>query len=100
MTKKRLDTEALNGHLAAGSPWAIANGTRLRTRRKHSNMTVRSLADAVGTTGQTIYAIEQGNLVPRDYLRLAIAHVMGCDVSELFPLPTREQVASFMDEAA
>lgn len=99
MIRQRLDTEALELHLAPTSEWAINCGANVKSRRLALDLTVRQVADMLGTTTQTVYAVERGKLVVRDHLRLGLAHVLCCDIDDLFRLPSRTKVAEFWDAA-
>ena len=95
-----LDIDSLESNLAAGSAWARTNGNRVRARRHAMGLSLSQVGMLVGKPPQTIHGIETGRIVPRDYLRLAIAHSLKRDLDELFPMPSREEVAEFMDVAA
>jgi len=50
------------------------------------------LAGLVGVPIQTISKVERGDIVARDYLKLALALRLACEVDDLFGWPTREQL--------
>jgi hypothetical protein len=54
--------------------------------------TLESLAGAVDTRLQTISRVEAGSLVPRDYLRAAIAYALATEVDNLWTPPTRKVI--------
>lgn len=95
-----LDTESLKMSMTAGSKWAVAVGARVAARRTDLSLTVRQVATVIDVPVQTIYRVESGDLVARDYLRLALGHALVCDSAELFAMPTRAEVAEYMDVAA
>lgn len=55
-------------------------------RLRAGEMTQESLADRVGSTRQTILAIEKGNYNPSVGLALRLAAVLGVTVEDLFQL--------------
>lgn len=60
---------------------------RLRQQRLlHGGLTQEELAERVGSTRQTILAIEKGNYNPSVGLALRLAAVLGVPVEELFQL--------------
>lgn len=67
-------------------------GGRVQSRRKAIKLSLEDVAELAHTSKQTISRIEHGDLVPRDYMRLAIAFALQCEPAELFPLPTRQAV--------
>lgn len=88
-----IDAPALREYLGPRGPWAIEAGARVKEYRlRIAGLTETVLAARVGATGQTIRMIEAGNLVPRDYLRSAIAFAVGQDVSTIWPPLTRRRV--------
>jgi len=50
------------------------------------------LARGVDVSTQTIYMIEAGQIIPKDYLRSAIAFCLGQDVDTIWPPLTRRRV--------
>lgn len=64
-------------------------GERVRLRRKELGLPMHKIADAVGVTMQTISKIERGEILPRDYLKAAIALTLAVEVDALWPYPTR-----------
>jgi len=66
---------------AADSP-SVA--PKLRALRERSGMTQLDLAERVGVTRQSLYAIEQGRAQPSVGLALRIARALGTSVEELF----------------
>ena len=55
-----------------------------RCRFEHDETGQQELANAVGVTRQTIYAIEKGKFVPSTLLALKIARFFGKSVEEIF----------------
>lgn len=60
-------------------------GKLVQKRRREVDMSQEELADAVGTTQQTISRVEAGVFEPRDYLKGRIASELGVKVRVLFP---------------
>lgn len=73
---------------------------RLDARMEAMGLGTQHVADAVGTTYQTIWKIRRGELYPREYLRIAIALAMGADPDQLFPMPTREAIVAGAEKQA
>jgi putative transcriptional regulator len=61
----------------------IRNRVR-RLRFEHGEMTQQELADKVGCTRQTIWALEQERYVPSLALAFRIARAFGLGVEEVF----------------
>lgn len=78
--------------------WAIDCGNRVTKRRTDLAWDQARLAALVGTTEATISRVESGAVTPRDYLKLAIAGALSCEVIDLWPYPSRERV--FAEAAA
>ena len=57
---------------------------RLKAARAGKDMSQQELADLVGVSRQTINAIEKGDYNPTIRLCLAICHVLGKTLDELF----------------
>ena len=67
-------------------PTRVTN--RIRTLRfAAGEMTQAELADRVGTTRQTIIAIEQGKYSPSLEVAFRIAHALGVPLDEVFAYP-------------
>lgn len=105
---ERLDTKALRGHLGPRGAWASDAATRIQdllailepaTKDAGFARTSAWLASEVEVTETTIQSILRGELVPRDYLRAAIAWRLGKDVADIWPPMRRERVGDFLDEA-
>lgn len=62
--------------------------TRVKEHRTAARITQSELAEACGTSRQTIVSIEGGEYSPSVWLALRIARTLGTDVAALFPLPT------------
>lgn len=74
--------------------WIVQCGVHVERRRKNLQMHRKELADLAGTSEPTIIRIESGTLNPRDHLRIAIAGVLRCEVSDLWPYPPHAQIAA------
>lgn len=57
---------------------------RLKSARAARDLSQQQLAEAVGVSRQTINAIEKGDYNPTIKLCLAICHVLGKTLDELF----------------
>ena len=57
---------------------------RLKSARAGKDLSQQELADLVGVSRQTINAIEKGDYNPTICLCLAICHVLGKTLDELF----------------
>ena len=57
---------------------------RLKSARAGKDLSQQDLADLVGVSRQTINAIEKGDYNPTMRLCLAICHVLGKTLDELF----------------
>jgi DNA-binding XRE family transcriptional regulator len=79
---------------------AVVWANRLDSRMAAMRISTQQLADAVGTTYQTIWKMRQGGLYPREYLRVSIAMALGANVEEIFPMPSRTEIASALPKAA
>lgn len=67
-------------------PTRVTN--RIRSLRfAAGEMTQAELADRVGTTRQTIIAIEQGKYSPSLEVAFRIAHALGATLDEVFQYP-------------
>lgn len=94
-----LDAVLLRERMRPGSEWAKASGARLADIRERRGWHQRDLAGLVGVPFETIWKAEKGDLLPRDYLRVAIAQALACDVNEIWPWPTKEWVAEVACQA-
>lgn len=92
MQVELIDAAALREYLGPRGPWAVEAGSRVRKYRKRLQKSETWLAAGVGTSAQTIRQIEAGNLVPREYLRAAIAFCLGQDVETIWPPLTRNRI--------
>lgn len=80
-----LDVDRLRELLGPGGPWACACGSRIREQRQRAlGMSLEGAATRAGTTLQTLARVERGEIVPRDYLRAAIAVSLHCEVHDLW----------------
>ena len=57
---------------------------RLKEYRTKCNLSQKELADKVGTTRQTIIAIEKGTFSPTAKLALLLCYALDCTFEELF----------------
>lgn len=73
---------------------ARARSSPVRLHRRELRLTQAELARAVGTSRQTIIAIEQGDYAPSVYLALGIAKVLGATVENLFSPNEDDQEAA------
>jgi len=64
---------------------------RLRARREHVQLSQGQLAEQVGSSRQTLNAIETGRAVPGTALALRLAAVLSCQVEDLFQLEDAEE---------
>jgi len=69
-------------------------GSRVRARRIALGLGQAQVAELVGTTIQTISKLERGEIVARDYLKIALAVRLHAEVDELFPWPARSELES------
>jgi DNA-binding XRE family transcriptional regulator len=85
----RFDTEDLRSF---ADTWAKECGRRINQRRDLFGLHRRQLADLCGVTESTIIRIEDGDQTPREWLRLAIAGALRCEVADLWPYPSCERI--------
>ncbi|HLO61094.1 MAG TPA: helix-turn-helix transcriptional regulator [Bacteroidales bacterium] len=55
-----------------------------KCRFEHNEMSQEELANEIGVTRQTIYAIEKGKFIPSALLAFKIARFFGKNVEEVF----------------
>lgn len=67
-------------------------GARVKARRQELGVRQGPIAKRVGVPVQTISKIERGDVMPRDYLKAAIAVVLGCAIDDLWPYPDRHVI--------
>ena len=65
--------------------------TKIRELRKQRKMSQEDLADAVGTTRQTITSIEVGKYTASLTLAYKIAHIFGMSIEEVFDFSDLDQ---------
>lgn len=65
--------------------------TKIRELRKQRKMSQEDLADAVGTTRQTITSIEVGKYTSSLTLAYKIAHFFGMSIEEVFDFSDLDQ---------
>ena len=68
----------------------ISNNIR-SLRFNHNEMTQQQLADKVGVTRQTIFAIEKGNYSPSLELAFRISLVFNSPLDDIFYLENKEE---------
>lgn len=90
-TAQLIDISALREYLGSGGPWAIDAGAKVARKRTEFGWSETRLAALVGVTATTVRQIESGALVPREYLRSAIAFSLGQDVEFFWPPLTRRR---------
>lgn len=90
-TTQLIDTAALREYLGSGGPWAIEAGSKIARKRIEFGWSETRLAALVGVTATTVRQIETGTLVPREYLRAAIAFSLGQDVEFFWPPLSRRR---------
>lgn len=73
---------------------ALSWGALVKARRQMLRLSQPQLANLVGCRVQTISKVERGQIVARDYLKAAIAIALACEVADLFPWPTRRELAA------
>ncbi len=93
-----LDLSALRAHLSG--EWVRSCGQRVRHRRESFGWSQASLGALVGVGVTTVSKIENGEIAPRDYLRLALAQALGCAVEDLYPWPSKHRIARVSAEVA
>lgn len=95
-----IDGEAIRAITGPKSPWAKQCGKRVEKRRADLRFSRAQVARGAGATEMTIFRIERGELVPRDYLRLALAMTLFCEVDDLWPAMTRQEISKALEEAS
>lgn len=92
-----MDVTGLEAHVtdSLAAEW----GRKVLERRVGLGLTLQQLAAKLGdrVSVQAISKIERGELVPRDYLKLALALALDREVSALFPMPPRREIRRFAD---
>lgn len=68
-------------------------GEKCKARRKALRLTLDEVAQLSGTTPQTVFKVERGEIVARDSLKVGLAFALMCEVGDLFPVPPREVIA-------
>ena len=63
----------------------------IKVERARHNMSQQELADILGITRQSVYAIEGGKFVPSTFLALKIAKLFQVKVEDIFLLEESEQ---------
>lgn len=67
-------------------------GQTVRARRAELELTLEQVAVLAGTSPQTVFKVEKGQIIARDNLRIALAFALGKEPMDLFPLPRREVI--------
>lgn len=103
-----IDTAALRSHLGPRGPWASDAAARIQSLLDSIDGAIKAdgctrqsqwLAREVDVTETTIVSVLRGELVPRDYLRAAIAWRLGKDVADIWPPMRRDRISEFVDAA-
>lgn len=87
-----IDTEVVRSITGPEGSWAKACGSRVRARRTSLGFTRSAVCRALSISAQSLIRIEQGQQVPRDYLRLGLAMTLFCEVDDLYPPMTRGEL--------
>lgn len=97
----QIDTSVLREHLGPRGPWAKEAGEKIKDLRHRNQVSEAGLAADVGVSLTTIKSIENGDIVPRDYLRAAIAGVLRRDVADIWPPMRCERIRTMaLEEVA
>lgn len=67
-------------------------GTACRSRRQALGLTLEQVAKLAGTSPQTVFKVERGEIVARDALRIGLAFALSCEVEDLFTIPKRSVI--------
>jgi putative transcriptional regulator len=62
----------------------------IKVERARNHMSQSDLAEKVGVTRQTIYAIETKRFIPSTVLAFKIADILGVEVTKLFELESSD----------
>lgn len=89
-----LDTAAVRSLYEPAGEWAKDCGERVRRNREQHGFTLSRLAELADTNVQTIYKIERGLIVPREYLKASIAYALSVEVTDLWGPFSRRNLAS------
>lgn len=85
-----LDTVALRTLFEPAGEWARECGERVKRQRAERGYTISRLAELADTNVQTIYKIERGLIIPREYLKASIAYALNTEIIDLWgPLSRR-----------
>lgn len=96
-----IDTAVLREYLGPDGAWAREAGSKIKDLRSTFNgMSEEDLAGHVGVSVTTIKSIESGRIVPRDYLRAAIAGTLCRDVADIWPPMRCERIRTMALEVA
>lgn len=67
-------------------------GVACRAKRTTLGLTLEQVAALAGTSPQTVFKVERGQIIARDSLRYGLAFALSCEVEDIFPMPTRKAV--------
>lgn len=67
-------------------------GTACRSRRGALHLTLEQVAVMAGTSPQTVFKVERGEIIARDSVRIGLAFALSCEVEDLFPFPKRNVI--------
>lgn len=71
---------------------AIDAGERIREERIAKGWGPTHFCALIGVPLQTLHKVEVGEIVPRDYLKAAIALALDIDLAELYRWPTNREI--------
>lgn len=85
-----LDPEVVRRYLQDDLPkvW----GARVDERMKALGLKNVQIAVLAGTTAQTVTKVRNGDIAPRDYLRVMLAAALATTPDALFPMPTMTEI--------
>ncbi len=63
----------------------------IKVERARNNLSQQELADKLGITRQSVYAIEAGKFIPSTLLALKMAKLFNVKVEELFELEEKDK---------
>lgn len=67
--------------------WGAECAARLESRMDALGVDHYQLAATVGVHPHTVSRIQTAAIIPREYLRIAFAGALGCDVADIWPTP-------------
>lgn len=89
-----LDTATVRSLYEPAGEWAKECGLLVRAERVRLGFTISRLSELADTNVQTIYKVERGLIVPREYLKASIAYALSVEVMDLWGPLTRRKLAS------